>query len=337
MRLATKVPNLNLLILWWLWQCQLACALLLQQQMAGSSTQQQQQQQQQQQPQATQIIAPDGSNGAIIQAISQLAASGQMQINQTAANPAAGANSNQFVIKFIHNDTKNHMAYVQITPVNYTNMHEPRIELRYQSKYPFVSLDERAPNNTVVAAVVVYDEDSGPNGETSLSIEHGNEMGHFKIVSTSYTNTIQVCGAPLSKLRNPEYNLTIVARDHGSPPKSSSTNLIIKLQTSTASPIYGIMDPPASSLKPPVTDLMYVGAMLVFIFFALLFLIIIGCALVQRPKNKTHKGAGGGSLPTQRATSASNSRIHPSDQCSVYCHRMTNIVPPRMELNQLEP
>lgn len=217
------------------------------------------------------------------------------------------------------------MAYVSITPINYTNLHEPRIELRYQSKYPFVSLDERTPNNTVVAAVVVNDEDSGPNGETSLSIEHGNELGHFKLVSTTFTNTIQVNGAPLSKQRVPEYNLTIVARDHGSPPKSSSSNLVIKLyQSSAPSQTYiGTANAPLEpqpSLKPPVTDLMYVGAMLVVIFSALVFLIIIGCALVQRPKNKPHKG-----LPPSRATSATNSRLHPTDQCSAYCLGLTNL------------
>jgi hypothetical protein len=240
---------------------------------------------------------------------------------------ATAGSSNQFVIKWIHNDPKNQMAYVSITPVNYTNLHEPRIELRYQSKYPYVSMPEGSPNNTVVAAVVVQDEDSGPNGETTLSIEQGNELGHFKLVSTAFTNTIQVNG-PLSRHRVPEYNLTIVARDHGSPPKSSSSNLVIKIHPA---PNMAPIQPPLEtlpSLKPPVTDLMYVGTMLVLMFAAVVILIIFGCALVQRPQKSSkhqHKGP-----PTTRTTSATNSRIiSQTDQCSAYCmsngYNLTNL------------
>lgn len=163
------------------------------------------------------------------------------------------------------------------------NLHEPRIELRYNSKSRIVSLDERSPNNTVVAIVFVSDEDTGLNGETSVAIESGNEFGHFKLVVTSLSNTVQVSGAPLSKLNVPEYNLTLVARDRGIPPKMSSVNLVIKLTSSP--PAHPPLEPLPSS-KPPVGDLMYVGTMLVVIFSALIFLIIIGCALVQRPRGK---------------------------------------------------
>lgn len=301
-----------------------------------------------QSPQGLQVTANSLPSGAIsINNQPAILVNGNGGNNQTAyiASTTQGqqqqqqANGgNQFVIKWIHNDPKNQMAYVSITPVNYTNLHEPRIELRYQSKYPFVSLAESSPNNTVVAAVIVNDEDTGPNGETSLAIEQGNELGHFKLVSTSFTNTIQVNGAPLSRHLKPEYNLTIVARDHGSPPKASSSTLVIKLH---ASPMqagstlsasqsayshsqqqaqYNPNSPlePQPSLKPPVTDLMYVGTMLVVMFSAVIILIIIGCALVQRPSqkgDKTHK-----SPAPPRSTSNSNSRIvPPTDQCSAYC------------------
>jgi hypothetical protein len=283
----------------------------------------------------SQMVANVGPNGAIsIQnaGTSQNSAglvNVNTNVNQTmtvaAAPQAANANSqqagagnsNQFLIKFMYNDPRNQMAYVSITPVNYTNLHEPRIELRYQSKYPYVSMPEGSPNNTVVAAVVVQDEDSGPNGETTLSIEQGNELGHFKLVSTAFTNTIQVNG-PLSRHRAQEYNLTIVARDHGSPPKSSSSNLVIKVHPApNMAPIQPPLDP-MPSLKPPVTDLMYVGTMLVLMFAAVVILIIFGCALVQRPQKPSkhsHKG-----LPPTRTTSATNSRIiSPTDQCSAYC------------------
>jgi len=294
-------PIINLLVLLH-WQCAFASGLLAPQT-------------QQQVPSQSQLTQAIENNGTLVQALAHMYA--LQQANAASTSTTANGttpNSNQFVIKFIHNDSKNNLAYVSIVPVNYTNLHEPRIELRYQSKYPFVSIDERTPNNTVVAAVVVNDEDSGPNGETSLSIEHGNELGHFKLISTQFTNTIQVNGAPLSRHRVPEYNLTIVARDHGSPPKSSAVNLVIKLNTS--SPAMGTNAPlePQPSLKPPVTDLMYLGTMLVVIFSALIILIIIGCALVQRPKIK--KGS------PSRATSTTTSRIHPSDHC--LCPGLTN-------------
>lgn len=224
-------------------------------------------------------------------------------------------NSNLY-IKLVSNDSKNNFALIKILQVNNTNLHEPRIELRYQSKYPFVSLDERAPNNTLVAAVVVEDGDSGPSGETSLTIEHGNELNHFKLVSTQFTNTIQVNGAPLSRQRVPEYNLTIVARDHGSPSRSSAVNLVIKLNTSTYPMGHNSPLEPQPSLKPPVTDLMYVGGMLVFVFSCLIFLIIIGCAIVQRPKSK--KG------PPPRINSSTNSRHHHHND-PYLCLGLTNL------------
>lgn len=348
-----------------IWQLQLASALYLQQSQQQQPPQQPSSPSATQtkpgQQQSAVVTGAAGAtpadlynNGAILQALSQFAAqqtaggnpSGVSHVlaqnqaavvvaNQTATVAAANggssaANSNQFVIKWIHNDPKNQMAYVSITPVNYTNLHEPRIELRYQSKYSFVSLDERTPNNTVVAAVVVNDEDSGPNGETTLSIEHGNELGHFKLVSTPFTNTIQVNGAPLSRHKIPEYNLTIVARDHGSPPKSSSSNLVIRLHASHYSPnsIASNNNAPLeaqSSSKPPVPDLIYVGAMLVVIFSAVVFLIIISCALVQRPKNKPHKGPLPPTASRARSGTGSRTLSHTTDQCSAYCLGLTSL------------
>lgn len=196
---------------------------------------------------------------------------GFIELNKINANNNNN-NNQQVVLLNIKNLLPGNMALATIVSVNNTNLHEPRIELRYQSQYPFASILESAPNNTVVAAVIVADEDNGPNGEVSLSIEQGNELGHFKLVSTQYTHTIQVNGAPLSRNRIPEYNLTIVARDHGTPPRSSIVNLVIKLQALTSDQL--------TFTKPP-TDLMYVGAMLVVIFSSMIFLIIIACALVQ--------------------------------------------------------
>lgn len=220
-------------------------------------------------------------------------------------------NQQYVVMKILSSDTKTNQTLIQMIPVSDKNSYEPRIVLKYQSRFPYVSISENTPNDTVVAAVIAKDEDPGPSGSVSLSIEQGNELGHFKLVSTPLTNTIQVSGAPLSRARVPEYNLTIVARDHGQPQKLSSVNLVIKLDTSTLTPLLE----PQTSLRPPVTDLMYVGGMLVAIFSALIIFIIAGCALVQRPSNK--KG------PPPRAASSTNSRLHPSDHC--LCLGLTNL------------
>lgn len=163
------------------------------------------------------------------------------------------------------------------------NLHEPRIALRYNSKDRFVYLDETSPNNTVLAIVFVADEDTGLNGETSVAIEGGNELGHFKLVSTHISNTIQVNGAPLSKRIVPEYNLTLRARDRGMPPKMSTVNLLIKL---TSSPPAEAHEPPLAFKPPPISDLIHAGTMLIIIFSASVFFVIIGCALAQKPRGK---------------------------------------------------
>lgn len=261
-----KMPNyylnklLNILII-----C-LSIYLVQAQQIVNQQQQQQQQAQLSQQQQLTQQ---------------------QQQQPQQQQQQVLVLNNKNFVFRVLHLDHKENKTYLSLESVNPStannNQHEPRIELRYQSKHPFASIDERAPINTVVAAIIVSNDDGKINNEDfTCSIEYGNELGHFKLVSTQHTNTIQVAASPLSKQLVPEYNLTIVARDHSTPPKSSSTNLVIKVNTSA--PLE-----PQPSLKPPVTDLMYFGLMLVVIFSALILILIIGCALVQRPSAK--KGA----------------------------------------------
>lgn len=219
-----------------------------------------------------------------------------------ASTATSAASGNPYQLRLLTKPDESGMLYVNLVPVNYTNHHEPSVDVRYQSKYPYVTIDEKLPNNTVVAAVVVSDADIGPSGEVDLAIEQGNELGHFKLVCTPNTNTIQINGAPLSKHRMPEYNLTIVARDRGQPPKSSSVNLVIKVNASTSS--YLLMNPnlspePLPSSKQPINDLIYVGTMLVIIFSVVISIIIIACALVRRPTIKKS--------PPPRTTSTINS------------------------------
>lgn len=215
----------------------------------------------------------ENSTQALLQTLAQ-----QQQL------PQSPNGTNQFVIELIHNDAQNGRAYVTIKKVNYTNLHEPRIDLRYflKTDSPYATIDEKSPNGTVVAAVVAKDDDVGVNGQTTITIENGNELNHFKLVSTPLTNTVQVNGAPLNRQRVSEYNLTIVAKDHGTPPRSTSANLIIKL--TNLQPLPTAPDP--SAYLTTQNDLMYIGTVLVFVFFCIVVVIICGCALAHSPKRK---------------------------------------------------
>lgn len=173
-----------------------------------------------------------------------------------------------------------------------------------------MSLDERSPNKTVVAIVFVSDEDTGPGGETDLAIEGGNELGHFRLVVTSLSNTIQVNGAPLSRQSIPEYNLTLVARDRGSPSKMSAVTLAIKL---TSLPHAQVPLDPLPAFRPPlVSELIYAGTMLVILFSASVFFIIIGCALVQKPRCKKPP------MPTTAVTNQAASTTNWSSSLDFY-------------------
>ncbi|XP_067322349.1 protocadherin-8-like [Anolis sagrei] len=142
-------------------------------------------------------------------------------------------------------------------------------------------VSEAAPPGSLVALVSVWDRDSGANGQVSLSLvspeggkegapppftlrpaheeddddeeeddqgleggqEHGKERGRSFLLLAS---------GPLDRERVPEYNLTLLAQDRGSPPARSTRRLSVRLVDEN--------DPPgASSVEPfsaavPVED-----------------------------------------------------------------------------------
>lgn len=108
-----------------------------------------------------------------------------------------------------------------------TNDHDPVIRFQY---FPlsgtFATVDENAVNGSVVAAVSVVDMDEGLNGDTSLKIISGNELGHFRLEKTPSFDLVRVNGI-LDREEIGKYNLTVVAIDKGSPPRSSTAHLII--------------------------------------------------------------------------------------------------------------
>nr|XP_018915731.1 PREDICTED: cadherin-related tumor suppressor [Bemisia tabaci] len=116
--------------------------------------------------------------------------------------------------------------YVTVNLVD-ANDHNPMIKFRYfPSTAGQATVDENALNGSVVAAVSVVDPDEGSNGETTVEIRSGNEMNHFRLESTQSFDIVRVNGI-LDREHINKYNLTIVATDKGSPPRTATAFLII--------------------------------------------------------------------------------------------------------------
>ncbi|XP_071089001.1 protocadherin Fat 4-like [Haliotis cracherodii] len=122
-------------------------------------------------------------------------------------------------------------AYITVI-INDENDHDPIISFNH---YPdrskdFSTVDENVKPGKKIASVTVIDDDSGENGNTTLSIIGGNELGHFKLVTlfSQYLsiNLIQVIG-DLDREKVSMYNLTMKAVDHGYPQRSSTGHLIV--------------------------------------------------------------------------------------------------------------
>uniref|UniRef100_A0A8C3XLG3 Cadherin domain-containing protein n=1 Tax=Chelydra serpentina TaxID=8475 RepID=A0A8C3XLG3_CHESE len=76
-------------------------------------------------------------------------------------------------------------------------------------------VSEAAARDSFVALVSTSDRDSGPNGQVRCAL-HGHE--HFALQRAYADSYVLVTAAPLDRERIPEYNLTLVAEDLGSPP-----------------------------------------------------------------------------------------------------------------------
>ncbi|XP_024050574.2 protocadherin-8 isoform X2 [Terrapene carolina triunguis] len=76
-------------------------------------------------------------------------------------------------------------------------------------------VSEAAARDSFVALVSTSDRDSGPNGQVRCAL-YGHE--HFALQRAYADSYVLVTAAPLDRERIPEYNLTLVAEDLGSPP-----------------------------------------------------------------------------------------------------------------------
>ncbi|XP_078077820.1 protocadherin-17 isoform X2 [Mustelus asterias] len=95
------------------------------------------------------------------------------------------------------------------------------------------SVSEAAPPGTVIALVKVTDRDFGRNGQLQCRVL-GN--GPFKL-EENYDNFYTVLTErPLDREFSDEYNLTIVARDNGSPPLNATRSFTVKVADENDNP-----------------------------------------------------------------------------------------------------
>nr|DAA06622.1 TPA_inf: protocadherin gamma b20 isoform [Anolis carolinensis] len=87
-------------------------------------------------------------------------------------------------------------------------------------------IPEDAVPGTMIALVNVKDRDSGENGEVVCSL-----LGDwpFKIVTTSRNYYKLITDGSLDRERKPEYNITIIATDKGTPPLSSNKTIYLQI------------------------------------------------------------------------------------------------------------
>lgn len=130
-------------------------------------------------------------------------------------------------------------AYVTVNLVD-TNDHDPIIKFQYFSPTGNIAtVDENAVNGSVVAAVSVDDKDEGLNGQTTIRIISGNEKHHFRLERTPSFDIVRVNGI-LDREEISKYNLTVVATDKGTPPRTATANLVIEVNdVNDHEPVFG--------------------------------------------------------------------------------------------------
>lgn len=145
--------------------------------------------------------------------------------------------------------------YVTVSLVD-ANDHDPTIRFNYfPATSTFATVDENAANGSVVAAISVVDKDEGLNGATTVGIAAGNELNHFRLDSLNDFDIVRVNGI-LDREQINKYNLTIVAADKGSPPRTATAFLIIQVNdVNDHEPVFTKSEYSAvlSELAPPGT------------------------------------------------------------------------------------
>ena len=126
------------------------------------------------------------------------------------------------------------------------NDHDPQILFRYfpDQTATFATVEENAKPGNLVSAITVTDHDKGDKGRTSVKITEGNHLRHFKLDSRGDIHIVRV-DSELDRESTREYNLTVVAEDKGSPPRTSTAFLIIHVNDiNNHAPVFTDSDAP---------------------------------------------------------------------------------------------
>jgi len=125
--------------------------------------------------------------------------------------------------------------HVEIADVN---DHAPVIRFRNQEPGRPLVVDESVSEGDILEAVSVTDDDDGPNGETTARLVAGNKEGSFAFIPSTIPELYLVLVAAASRRLQYGrcYNLTLEARDAGSPPRITHASLIILVGRVDVSP-----------------------------------------------------------------------------------------------------
>ncbi|XP_057644317.1 protocadherin gamma-A11 isoform X4 [Chionomys nivalis] len=95
------------------------------------------------------------------------------------------------------------------------------------------SVMENSPSGTVIALLNVQDQDSGENGQVTCFISSGLP---FKLEKTYGNYYKLITNSELDREQVESYNITLIAKDQGSPPLSTETHLLLKVADANDNP-----------------------------------------------------------------------------------------------------
>lgn len=99
------------------------------------------------------------------------------------------------------------------------------------------SVSENIPINTVMMAIKAIDRDEGRNGYIEYMLESNSSLA-MPFTLGSVDGLLRVSGR-LDRESKANYELTVMARDRGEPPKSTQTKILVKvLDENDNSPVF---------------------------------------------------------------------------------------------------
>ncbi|XP_030224153.1 protocadherin-12 isoform X2 [Gadus morhua] len=115
------------------------------------------------------------------------------------------------------------------------NDNAPRIHITWTPPdSPVATVREGAPRDTFLALVMVSDADSGDNGKVNAFIQEGSGPFHLKKIHGD--NYMIVTNGSLDREKHMQYNISLLAKDHGDPRLSCVKHLTVNVQDENDNP-----------------------------------------------------------------------------------------------------